>query len=92
MALEKQCVHERCFLGHFQPNYFSLKYHRRESITRSTYIGEYKNPSCFSSIDVTSQCIEIDKIGCLDEELEVDSNISDIIFFYMTTQKLPGVV
>ena len=91
VALEKQCVHERCFLGHFQPNYFSLKYHRRESITRSTYIGEYKNPTCPSSIDVTSQCIEIDKIGCLDDELDVDVDNPDTNVFYKTTLNLPGV-
>ena len=46
VANQKHCRHEWYLNPKFDPDFLSLNYHNHGNITKSTYIGEYKNLTC----------------------------------------------
>ena len=61
-----QCVYEVCKYGRLIPEFFSKRWLRRDTNTKSTFIGSYKNPSTCDSVQLTQECSEIEESGVLD--------------------------
>ena len=58
VANMKQCVHEFVLTHKFQPTYWSNIYTHRDCLTRSQFIGDYKNPR-FTYQGDSTECIMI---------------------------------
>ena len=73
--MQYQCVHEYMLKGKkFIPNYWSIYYHSRKTLTRSFNIGDYKNPQTLHTSEDQINLLSLADIGLEDQAITDISN------------------
>ena len=78
VANEKQCVHEFTLTNKFEPTYWSTIYHRRDSLTKSQHIGNYKNPVFTYDDDKAICTVTTQDIGVVEDFLTSEITSAEV--------------